>query len=76
MMHVRFFLKLNHAGRRELLEPNEASRNEWVETLIGHQDDLDVLFYFLSMNPSLTECHVGQADTIAEPRYKRLKLDS
>ena len=72
---VRYFLKLNHAGRRELLEPNEASRNEWVETLIGNQDDLDVLFYFLSMNPSLTDCNHGQSDRIVEPRYKRMKVE-
>ena len=70
---VRFCLKLNQAGRKELLEPNEASRNQWVETLVANVDDLDVLFYFLSMNPSLTEnC---KSDLIMEPRYKRLKRE-
>lgn len=72
---VNFILKLNYAGRRELLEPNEASRNVWVETLINYRDDLNVLFYFLSMNPSLAEENDSKSDRIVEPRYKRLKLN-
>lgn len=72
---VQFCLKLNQAGRKELLAPNEAPRSQWIKTLIANVDDLDVLFYFLSMNPSLTELDKRQSDTgmITEPRYKRLK---
>lgn len=80
--HTHFNLTLNQAGRQQLLKPNEASRKTWVETFIRYSNDLNVLYYFLSMNPSLTDVHAVSPsslrfsnDVVQEPRYKRLKWD-
>lgn len=77
---TRFNLTLNQAGRQQLMKPNEASRKTWVDTLIRYSHDLDVLYYFLSMNPSLANdptlslsSSSVSSDVIREPRYKRLK---
>ena len=78
---TRLNLTLNQAGRQQLLKLNEASRKTWVETLIRYRHDLDVLYYFLSMNPSLTDVPTSMSspslsvssDVITEPRYKRMK---
>jgi hypothetical protein len=55
---VQFFLELNRAGRKKLLEsminssdPAEA-RALWTDKVIQHRTNLDVVFYFLSQNPS------------------------
>ena len=49
---ILFFLKVNQAGRKRLLSQG-AARDQWVQTLISHNDDLSVMFYFLSKNPTL-----------------------
>jgi hypothetical protein len=68
---VMYYLKMNQAGRKKLVyQPNAASRKQWVETLIGYRDDLDVLFYFLSMNPKLTKT----PEELFEPTPKRVRM--
>ena len=49
---IRFYLKVNQAGRKSLLAEG-ATRDEWVRTICTHNDDLSVMFYFLSRNPNL-----------------------
>ncbi len=44
---ILFFLKVNQAGRERLLSQG-AARDQWVQTLISHNDDLSVMFCFLS----------------------------
>lgn len=73
---IKYFLKLNQAGRQELMK-SKSSRQDWVEMLIGYTDDLDVLFYFLRMNPSITSGISYQPDVeITEPHGKRRKVES
>ena len=61
---IRFYLRMNALGRRELLEQmdsgNEAHTNtsndtkaKWMEALISQRKDIAALFYLLSMNPLL-----------------------
>jgi len=47
-----YYLKLNRAGRGELLV-TDGSRIGWTQFLIRGRDDLDLLYYTLLMNPSL-----------------------
>ena len=52
MMH---FAKLNRLGRKYLLENPNAPHGKWVETLASTRNDLNALYYFLSLNPSLCD---------------------
>lgn len=72
---VKFFLKLNQAGRSRLMEA-KSSRQDWIEMINRYRDDLDVLFYFLTMNPSVTNLpNAPVSVVIEEPPMKRQKLD-
>jgi hypothetical protein len=51
--HMEFYLKLNQTGKRLLLRDSTASRENWIDALISTRNDLDCLFYFMSMNPIL-----------------------
>lgn len=48
-----FYLKLNAAGRGQLMQNENAATAQWVDSLIRVRDDLSCLFYFLSSNPLL-----------------------
>jgi len=60
---IDFRLRLNQAGRYRLLLGDEQGRTagdgvvapkiEWVQMILSHQQDLSIVFYLLSMNPSL-----------------------
>jgi hypothetical protein len=54
---VEYYMHLNEVGRGSLLrsERGFANRAEWVEMLISVINDLDCLFYFISMNPTLCQ---------------------
>ncbi|CAB9512696.1 expressed unknown protein [Seminavis robusta] len=56
---IAFYLKLNKLGRQRLLRQDckEASKTEWMDVLVHVRDDLDCLFYFLSINPLLLQHH-------------------
>ena len=58
---VEYYMRLNGAGRGSLISKGTANRAEWVEMLISCSDDLDCLFYFTSMNPTL--CQYANAQT-------------
>ena len=55
---VRFFLALNRAGRKKLLESlmnssdPVAARALWADKIIQHRSDVDLVYYLLSQNPS------------------------
>jgi hypothetical protein len=55
---VQFFLELNRAGRKTLLESMinssdaSAARALWTDKVIQYRTNLDVVFYFVSQNPS------------------------
>jgi hypothetical protein len=55
---IKYYLTLNRAGRRHLLSGN-ATRHDWMDALIIHQDDLSVVFYLLSRNPLLSQAMLG-----------------
>lgn len=51
---VGMLLRLNRAGRGDLLLGEQGvPRSRWVEAILAHQADTDIVFYFLSTNPSL-----------------------
>jgi hypothetical protein len=52
---VDYFMHLNEVGRGKLLSNGKATREQWVEMLISCNNDLDCLFYFTTMNPSLCQ---------------------
>lgn len=54
---IRMHLKLNQAGRSQLMSGAGSTNNsEWVQAMGKVAQDLDCMFYFLSQNPSLCEC--------------------
>ena len=53
---LNFYLKLNRAGRGMLLQNANATRSQWVDSLIHVNNDISCLFYFISMNPLLCSC--------------------
>lgn len=65
---LQFYLKLNKAGRHRLLvgkkpnagheqqQPTEtlsATDKDWINVIIQHKDDVDVVHYFLLKNPNV-----------------------
>ncbi|CAB9508208.1 expressed unknown protein [Seminavis robusta] len=50
---IAFYAKLNLEGRKDLLRTSTASIDLLAEYLISNSDDLDILFYYLSMVPGL-----------------------
>jgi len=49
---VRFWLKLNTAGRR-YLQQNLQDRERWTAAMLEHKNDLSILFHLLTLNPTL-----------------------
>lgn len=51
---TQFFLELNAAGRKRLLEEaGTGSINDWVDVLGNVRENLSHLYYFLRLNPSI-----------------------
>ncbi|CAB9514166.1 expressed unknown protein [Seminavis robusta] len=58
---IDFFLELNRAGRRGLLENGDKlEKSSWIDFLIRFHPNASVLFYTLSLNPSL--CYTSSCD--------------
>lgn len=55
---LNFYLTLNRADRGALLQNENASRSQWVDSLIHVRNDASCLFYFISMNPLLCSCAI------------------
>lgn len=52
---VDLYLRLNKAGRRNLLEDSNCTKQQWINVLEKQNDDLSALFYLLSKNPCLCQ---------------------
>ena len=74
---VEYYMRLNEVGRGSLLRDGNASREQWVEMLITCRDDLDCLFYFVSMNPSLCQfANTSHAEVIITEEFKPMRRHS
>lgn len=51
-LRIAMFQKLNEKGRGEFLRTEGRTRGQWLDKLLEVQNDLDCLFYFLSVSPS------------------------
>lgn len=49
----KLFVTLNKLGRGRLLQNEEVDMEQWVQALATVNDDLDALFYYVSINPDL-----------------------
>ena len=49
----KLFVTLNKLGRGRLLQNEETNMEQWVQALATVNDDLDALFYYVSINPDL-----------------------
>jgi Ran GTPase-activating protein (RanGAP) involved in mRNA processing and transport len=50
---INMFLRLNHAGRRRLLQGATPSRRDWLQTVEAVHDDLNAIRYLVQSNPTL-----------------------
>jgi hypothetical protein len=50
---INMFLRLNHAGRRRLLQGATPSRRDWLQTVEAVQDDFNAIRYLVQSNPTL-----------------------
>lgn len=68
---VQYYMRLNEVGRGALLRDGKATREQWVEMLISCSDDLDCLFYFINVNPSLCQfANASGADVIITEEFR------
>jgi hypothetical protein len=58
---IEFFLTLNRLGRHFLLTKQEATTEDWINTVCAHQDRTDVVMYLLRRNPTLMIDQTGRA---------------
>ena len=49
----KLYVTLNKLGRGQLLQAEETNMEDWIQTLATVNDDLDALFYYVSINPDL-----------------------
>ena len=53
-LRIQFLLALNSLGRKRLLTGEESvARSEWVRMIMDNSDFPSLVFYYLSLNPSL-----------------------
>jgi Ran GTPase-activating protein (RanGAP) involved in mRNA processing and transport len=50
---INMFLRLNHAGRRRLLQGASPCRRDWLQTVEAVHDDLNAIRYLVQSNPTL-----------------------
>lgn len=68
---VEYYMRLNEVGRGTLLRDGKATREQWVEMLISVRDDLDCLFYFTTVNPSICQfANTRGADVIITEEFR------
>ena len=61
----KLYLTLNKYGRGKLLMAHETQRADWVTAIHKVSDDLDSIFYYLSINPNLCR-HCDDDDDLVE----------
>lgn len=68
---IEYYMRLNAVGRGPLINSGQANRVEWVNMLVSVCDDLDCLFYFISMNPTLCQfANSNGADVIVTEEFE------
>lgn len=50
---IDMYLKLNACGRGQLLQSATTTRNDWISALLKIHDELDCIFFLLSLNPNM-----------------------
>lgn len=74
---IEYYMRLNAVGRGPLLCSGQANRVDWVNMLISVHDDLDCLFYFISMNPTICQfANASGADVIITEEFKLTRRHS
>lgn len=57
-LKIDYYLKLNQLGLRSLLLNVNATRAQFLDAVVSNHEDLDCLYYMISMNPSfVSECN-------------------
>lgn len=75
----KLFVTLNKLGRGRLLQSEETNLEQWIQALATVNDDLDALFYYVSINPDLCTLSLQKMnakDTIASRPIKRRKMSA
>ena len=72
----KLFVTLNKLGRGRLLQSEETDLEQWIQALATVNDDLDALFYYVSINPDLCTLALqrmlnGGVDFDSRPNKKR-----
>ena len=60
---MEMYLKLNACGRGQLLQSTTTNRDDWISALLRIHDELNCVFYLLSLNPTILP-----ASSLAEER--------
>lgn len=75
---IVMYLQLNTEGRSQLLQSTTTSRDDWIRMIMQLQDNLDCVFYLLSLNPTVVESmatarisHVYSRDANKKQRLKK-----
>lgn len=64
----KLYLTLNKYGRGDLLMSHTTEREDWVQAIHKVSDDLDSIFYYLSINPNLcSHCEIEEVEEEPEP---------
>ena len=68
---ITFLAKLNGLGRKYLLNDSntEKAHAKWIDALASCDQDLDAIFAFLSLKPTL--CDAGLLDAVRLRRKRR-----
>lgn len=80
LQRIKRYTKLNWLDRSKVLkkDPNNTPRDAWVAKLRRSRNDIDCIFYFLSMNPFLCDGLPGRAPadnrTVAMRTRKKRKV--
>jgi hypothetical protein len=61
----KLYLTLNKYGRGKLLMSHASEREDWIQAIYKVNDDLDSIFYYLGINPSLCS-HCFDQQEVAE----------
>ena len=64
------YFKLNLGGRRQLFLNDAAPKSLWLDMLCNHREDLDCLFYYFSINPSLCKSETASSLWTTKNNYK------
>jgi hypothetical protein len=71
----KLFLTLNKYGRGKLLMSHDSTREKWIQAIEKVSDDLDSIFYYVSINPSIcSNCDEVASAEISKDRTVRRSL--